>query len=278
MVAGDFAQRMPISESHDLVDALSHGVNVLGGEIGLLTARFAQARDEARRASDEKDQHLRTLSHELRTPLAAILGLLDLAERAEASPERRQALLGRARANVLAMVALADDLVDTPRTEALRLKLAPAPGSPVEIAREVAPPASPVRARDDAGLEGCRVLLCEDDPDVGESLSQLLSLAGARVAWEMDGESACTRAAAEPFDLLVLDLRLPRLDGIAAIQRLRALGIKTPAAALTADVLPHTRAQCLAAGFDAHLSKGMPLDVLRRALGQLRQGADSSPR
>ncbi len=77
----------------------------------------------------------------------------------------------------------------------------------------------------------------------------LLSRVGCTVDVVQDGEEAVAAAAAAPYDLIFLDLRMPRLDGIAAAQRIRALdgpAARTPLVALTADAGEEDRAACSA--------------------------------
>ena len=108
-----------------------------------------------------------------------------------------------------------------------------------------------------ARLEGLRVLLAEDNPVNALLARTVLNRAGATVDVATDGEEAVAAfaAAGTPYDLVILDLRMPRLDGLGAARRLRATGTKVAIIALTADSNPEDRAAAMAAGMDDFLTK-----------------------
>ena len=85
-------------------------------------------------------------------------------------------------------------------------------------------------------------------------------------------------ALAETFDLVLMDLRMPNMDGFEAARALRAGGCRAWFVAVTADATPGVRAAALAAGFDAVLSKPFDLSDLTRAiqLARERQTAQTS--
>jgi CheY-like chemotaxis protein len=106
----------------------------------------------------------------------------------------------------------------------------------------------------------CRILLVEDDPDHRPLLSLMLAKAGSEVTAAENGQVAvdlarAARDAGLPFDLIVMDMQMPVLDGLAATRKLRAEGFKNPIIALTARAVSTDRQRCLAAGCDDFLSK-----------------------
>jgi two-component system, sensor histidine kinase len=119
---------------------------------------------------------------------------------------------------------------------------------------EVTPvlPLMPVRARP---LEGLRVLVADDEELVLDALCKLLETAGATVGRATDGEQAMAKALAQDFALILMDIRMPVLDGLGATSRLRAAGFWRPIVALTASATAGQRAACLAAGCNDHLTK-----------------------
>lgn len=109
------------------------------------------------------------------------------------------------------------------------------------------------------GLDA-RVLLAEDGPDNRRLIAAFLRRAGAVVHTVETGVGAvrAVREGEGPFDVFLLDLQMPEMDGISAARELRALGVGAPLIALTAHAMRGDRERCLAAGFDDYLSK--PVD------------------
>lgn len=113
-------------------------------------------------------------------------------------------------------------------------------------------------------LTGLRVLLAEDNPINALLARTLLARAGCSVTTAGDGEEAIAAAAAAPYDLILLDIRMPRLDGVEAAERIRAgqgPSARAPIVALTADAGEEERARALKAGMDDFITK--PIDAPR---------------
>jgi signal transduction histidine kinase/CheY-like chemotaxis protein len=132
----------------------------------------------------------------------------------------------------------------------------------------LAPVASPPAAD---GLVGVRVLLVDDNADIRAALGELLVDAGCLVTVAVDGEQAVNAALAATFDVILMDVAMPRLDGLRATARLRARGYRGAILAITADAMPEHRAAALAAGCNEHIAK--PVDF-RQLLALLRQFGD----
>ncbi|MCG3179240.1 MAG: Sensor histidine kinase RcsC [Phycisphaerae bacterium] len=104
-------------------------------------------------------------------------------------------------------------------------------------------------------LHGLRVLLAEDGLDNKRLVSLLLTRAGAEVETAANGREAVRMATHSPYDVILMDMQMPEVDGCQATRMLRRGGYSGPILALTANAMSSDREQCLAAGCDDHLAK-----------------------
>jgi two-component system OmpR family response regulator len=119
-----------------------------------------------------------------------------------------------------------------------------------------------------------RALVVEDDPRILRDLGAALGAAGFRVESATDGEEAWFRGDTEDYDLIVLDLGLPKLDGLAVLKRWRAGGRDTPVIVLTARGAWTERVEGIDAGADDYLPKPFQMEELvARARGLVRRSA-----
>lgn len=107
-----------------------------------------------------------------------------------------------------------------------------------------------------------RILLVEDDPELGDGLTVGLRQAGFAVDWLRDGHAADLALRDESFDLVVLDLGLPRLSGMDVLKRARDRGQNLPILILTARDATGDKVSGLDAGADDYLVKPIDLDEL----------------
>jgi two-component system CheB/CheR fusion protein len=137
---------------------------------------------------------------------------------------------------------------------------------------------SPSAPSADAPLHA-RVLLVEDGEDIQFLVQHILAGAGADVTVAADGHAGveqARRAAAQgvPFDLILMDVQMPGLDGYAATRLLRARGMDCPIVALTADAMEANRQESRAAGCTEFFPKPIDADglvhMIRRLLDQPR--------
>ncbi|WP_116206821.1 response regulator transcription factor [Amycolatopsis circi] len=120
-----------------------------------------------------------------------------------------------------------------------------------------------------------RVLLADDDRAIRESLVRALELEGYRVSEVADGVEALAIARSEEFDVLIIDVMMPGVDGLGVCRVLRAGGDRTPVLMLTARVETADRVAGLDAGADDYLPKPFELDeLLARLRALLRRSAD----
>ncbi len=116
-----------------------------------------------------------------------------------------------------------------------------------------------------------RMLLIEDNPDIGETLRDLLQLLGHEVEWASDGLRGVQVALATQPEVALVDIGLPGIDGYEVARRVRASdqGKKLLLIALTGYGRPEDRRKSLEAGFDAHLVKPVDPDELAALIAAL---------
>ena len=121
-----------------------------------------------------------------------------------------------------------------------------------------------------------RILVVDDEPAVRDSLERALRLDGYEVELAADGREGLERCRAAAPDAIVLDLLMPRMDGLEACRELRAAGDRTPVLMLTARDGISDRVAGLDAGADDYLVKPFALEELQARLRALlrRSGAD----
>ena len=119
---------------------------------------------------------------------------------------------------------------------------------------------------------GKRLLLVEDEPGLVLTLTDRLTREGYAVETSADGESALARAASEPFDLVLLDVMLPRLNGFDALRELRRRGVETPVIMLTARGQVVDKVVGLKLGADDYVTKPFEMvELLARIEAKLRR-------
>ncbi|EXJ13377.1 response regulator [Imhoffiella purpurea] len=103
-----------------------------------------------------------------------------------------------------------------------------------------------------------RLLIVEDEPVNLEVAQEFIADLGLRVDSAGNGAEALELVRRNPYDLILMDMQMPVMDGLEATRRIRALGIRTPIIAMTANAFSQDRERCLEAGMDDFLSK--PID------------------
>jgi signal transduction histidine kinase/ActR/RegA family two-component response regulator len=146
-------------------------------------------------------------------------------------------------------------------------------GAVFHIALEAQPAEAPAPAREACTerAAAARVLLVDDHPMNRELGDALLTLAGCQVFTAEDGFQAVEAARTGSFDLILMDVHMPGMDGLAAARAIRALDgpmALAPILALSADVLPEQVARCRAAGMDGHVAKPIRRDELLAAVSR----------
>jgi PAS domain S-box-containing protein len=152
-------------------------------------------------------------------------------------------------------------------TFTLRIDGGPSPG--VEFLQNLTESTLPKSAGAEAPADfniHRRILLVDDGHDNQRLLRMLLSDAGAEVLSAGNGQIAVEMATTQPFDLILMDMQMPIMDGYAATAELRKRGLTLPIIALTANAMVDDRDRCLACGCDFYLSKPVKEETLLKAV------------
>ncbi len=124
-------------------------------------------------------------------------------------------------------------------------------------------------------VEQARILIVDDEPAVQSALSRALTLEHYEVAQAADGYEALERLGAAPYEAVILDVAMPRMDGLEVCRRLRLAGDSTPVLMLTARGEIDDRVAGLDAGADDYLAKPFALrELLARVRALLRRAGE----
>jgi PAS domain S-box-containing protein len=146
------------------------------------------------------------------------------------------------------------------------------PEAPMEAAAPAAAVAAPVASQDKDGANGLRILLAEDNPVNQRLALRLLEKMGHRITLVDNGLDALERALQGGFDLILMDVQMPGLDGLTATRRIRQWEVEhaghVPIIAMTARAMQGDRERCLQAGMDDYLSKPIDSERLRQLVSR----------
>ncbi len=140
-----------------------------------------------------------------------------------------------------------------------------------EVAATAAPAVAQTRTR--WCIPSARVLVVDDGPENRELLSLVLAEHGLWVEEAENGQVALDKMAAGSFDLVLMDMQMPVLDGYAATRALRGRGVQVPVVALTAHAMKGYEQEVLQAGCTAYLTKPVDIDALLQEVARLLGGS-----
>lgn len=123
---------------------------------------------------------------------------------------------------------------------------------------------------DQPRLDGIKVLLVEDSLDNQFLIHRFLELAGAQIEIAENGKVALDKITGAPYDVILMDLQMPVMDGYEATRELRKGGIKIPIIALTAHAQMEERDKCLASGFNNYVNKPIDRYALLKLIASYR--------
>jgi CheY-like chemotaxis protein len=139
-----------------------------------------------------------------------------------------------------------------------RLTLSPLPMASESDSASDSKRSSPAARR----LDGIHILLAEDNHDMQLTVRRILEKAGASVETAFDGREAIAKASSSSFDVVLMDVRMPNVNGVEAMRTLRDQGNDVPIVALSADPLTMPRTGARDLGFTDCLSKPFTLEAL----------------
>jgi CheY-like chemotaxis protein len=174
-------------------------------------------------------------------------------------------------------LAITSSLVQLMRGK-IRVKSAPGEGSTFSFTACFATPATApatvpkLQKKIETGRP-LRILVAEDNLVNQKLIRRLLEKLGHQVEVANNGREAVIVFAQSTFDLIIMDIQMPELDGLEAAGRIRAAedqqGLHTPIVALTANAMVGDEDRCMAAGMDAYLSKPVQLATLASTITRL---------
>ena len=215
-------------------------------------------RQDARTVGQTSVDILAAMDHGIRTPMSGVLGMIDLLHDARSEKDRRQ-YLAALKDSAHALLATLDRLLTSP---AIRANFGGSPRRDIDQAQLAGAPLEADGAG--TGERSLHILVAEDNPVSQLLITALVRRMGHRSTCVGNGWSALESAQAVPFDCILMDLRMPEMDGIAATRAIRALGRRNATVliiALTADVAPDRHRFYDNAGLTAFLPK--PIDAKR---------------
>ena len=113
-----------------------------------------------------------------------------------------------------------------------------------------------------------KVLVAEDNPSNQKLIAILLKKMGFEVTLADDGQQAVEQCGLNTFDIILMDMQMPNLNGYDATRQLRCQGVQTPIIAVTANAMTGDEQKCLDVGCDGYLSKPIDRNKLDELIGQ----------
>lgn len=228
------------------------GLRVDITEMKLQAEKLAEALQREAAASRAKSEFLADMSHELRTPLNGVMGL---AQALEATPldESQKAILAELSASGARLESLVAGLLQ------------------YEAGPDPAPQGTAASVRSG---DGFRVLLADDNPTNRRVVELMLDAAEIEVVSVENGAEAVSALRDGAFDLVLMDLRMPVMDGLEAIAAIRAAeppGQRLPIIVVSANAGPEDRDASAAAGADRHIAKPIRAETLFGAITEVME-------
>lgn len=121
-------------------------------------------------------------------------------------------------------------------------------------------------------MQSLRILLVDDKPFILKVQSAIIESLGHQVTIAESGAMAFHLLASESFDLILMDMNMPVIDGLNSTQSIRNLGVKTPIVALTGNDSDEARSRCLGVGMQGFMVKPISKDTFNEQVMQILNG------
>ncbi len=123
-----------------------------------------------------------------------------------------------------------------------------------------------------------KILVVDDSQDNQDLICKFLEQTGAQMTTASDGAQALEKVAHSDFDIILLDIQMPKVDGYQTIKKLREGGKKMPIIALTAHALKEERLKAIRFGFNTYVTKPIDRNLLIQSIGQLTNIVQNKPK
>lgn len=232
-------------------------------ERATLLEKVRKAEEDAKQQSQFKTEFLAHMSHEIRTPLNGIMGAASLLAHTVLNDEQRD-LLQTMQDSGQRLLGLVRQILEISRMETGQ------PHAGTASLSSLTPNDVPFRIARAPSSPESHTILVVDDGEVNLKLAtKMLDKLGYKVETALDGEKAIEAARLKRYDVILMDCRMPRVDGFAATKAIRVLpapSCDTPIVAMTANAFDEDRDQCIQAGMNDFLPKPILLDNLANML------------
>lgn len=246
---------------------------------------YIDKRDRAEYAKYRTGQFLESLSHQIRTAMQNILGFTEIL-RQEQTGKAGESHLRQITENANQLLQVADELVHFCRSETVsespdsakaEIPQTETPQPPLSLASSQPPISPETAANDGPSPQDVRsvptILVVDDVPENRSLLDIILNRAGYRVEMANHGQDAIEKSRQRRYDLILMDMQMPVMNGFDATRIIRAEGLNrtTIIVAMTASVEKGDELKCLDAGCDDFIGKPVKKDLLLRKIWRFLQ-------
>jgi len=263
---GNFFDPFPISEFNDELDVISAGINTYMEELnGIMVSKveleiknkeLLDANQNIKKLSKAKDEFMSNISHELRTPLNGILANIDLLNENNKFNDVSQKQVDDVKTSGETLLSLINKILENSKDDFI-LTL---PTNSVSNHNEIK------KAKSE-----CKLLIVEDNMINQLLLKTILEKEDYIIDLANDGLIGLEKVKKNSYDVILMDLMMPEMNGFDATKEIRSLNIKssqTPIIAVTADVSKGVQEKCKAIGMNDYISKPIDKSLLLKTIAR----------